>query len=81
MSPTPAGGAGYPTDSIEITVNGELRRVRAGLTVADLIASLGLTDRKVAVERNRDVVPRARHREECLQAGDRLEVVTLVGGG
>lgn len=78
MSPPPAG---EPTDSIEITVNGGLRRVRAGLTVADLIADLGLADRRVAVERNRDVVPRARHREERLQAGDRLEVVTLVGGG
>jgi thiamine biosynthesis protein ThiS len=81
MSPTPAGGAGDSTDSIEITVNGDLRRVRTGLTVADLILDLGLADRRVAVERNRDVVPRARHREERLQAGDRLEVVTLVGGG
>ncbi len=81
MSPSPAGGAGDPTDSIEITVNGDLRRVPAGLTVADLIADLGLAGRRVAVERNRDVVPRARHGEQRLEPGDRLEVVTLVGGG
>jgi thiamine biosynthesis protein ThiS len=68
-------------DSIEITVNGAPRRVAAGTTVADLIAELGLGDRKVAVERNRDVVPRAHHGETRLETGDRLELVTYVGGG
>jgi len=68
-------------DSIEITVNGAPRKVAAGTTVADLIAELGLGDRKVAVERNRDVVPRARHDEVRLETGDRLELVTYVGGG
>jgi thiamine biosynthesis protein ThiS len=68
-------------DSIEITVNGAPRKVAAGTTVADLIAELGLGDRKVAVERNRDVVPRARHGEVRLETGDRLELVTYVGGG
>jgi thiamine biosynthesis protein ThiS len=81
MSPPPPDLPGDPTDFIEITVNGDGRRVRAGLTIADLIADLGLAGRRVAVERNRDVVPRARHGEERLQPGDRLEVVTLVGGG
>jgi sulfur carrier protein len=68
-------------DAIEITVNGAPRRVAPGTTVADLITELGLGDRKVAVERNRDVVPRARHGEVRLETGDRLELVTYVGGG
>lgn len=70
-----------PSDSIEITVNGALRRVAAGLTVAELIAELGLAGRQVAVERNRDVVPRARHGQVQLVSGDHLELVTFVGGG
>jgi sulfur carrier protein len=69
------------TDSIEIMVNGTARRVRAGFTVAELIAELGLAGRRVAVERNRDVVPRARHGEVTLEPGDRLELVAFVGGG
>jgi thiamine biosynthesis protein ThiS len=73
--------AAEPMDSIEITVNGAPRRVPAGLSVADLITELGLAGRRVAVERNRDVVPRARHGEVRLQPGDRLELVTFVGGG
>jgi sulfur carrier protein len=66
---------------IEITVNGATRRVPPGATVADLIAELGLADRQVAVERNRDVVPRARHGAVRLESGDHVEVVTFVGGG
>ncbi|HTE52878.1 MAG TPA: sulfur carrier protein ThiS [Kofleriaceae bacterium] len=68
-------------DFLEITVNGTARRVAAGVTVADLISDLGLTGRRVAVERNRDVVPRSRHTEVRLETGDHLEVVTFVGGG
>jgi sulfur carrier protein len=55
--------------------------VNAGTSVAALIRELGLSDRPVAVERNREVVPRARHADTQLAAGDRLEVVTFVGGG
>jgi thiamine biosynthesis protein ThiS len=66
---------------IEITVNGEKRRVASGLTVAGLLAELGFADKRVAVERNRDVVPRADHAHTVLGDGDRLEVVTFVGGG
>ncbi len=69
------------TRSIEITVNGAVRLVPIGQTVADLIVDLGLVGRQVAVERNRDVVPRARHSEVVLEQGDHLELVTLVGGG
>jgi len=67
--------------TIEITVNGQARRVAEGTTVADLLAELGLQSQIVAVERNFQVVPRHRHGEHPLQAGDRLEIVTLVGGG
>ena len=66
---------------IDIVVNGEARQVAVGTTVLGLIDQLGLSGRRVAVERNREVVPRARHGEVELAAGDRLEVVTFVGGG
>jgi len=68
------------SDSIAITVNGEGRSVAAGTTVAALIDVLGLAGR-VAVERNREVVPRAHHATTVLGDGDRLEIVTFVGGG
>lgn len=66
---------------IEIAVNGERMSVEAGLNVARLIERLGLPPGRVAIERNRNVVPRARHAEEPVEPGDSFEVVTLVGGG
>lgn len=67
--------------SIDITVNGTKRQVAAGTTVADLVAELGLGGRPIAVERNREVVPRQAHADTPLAPGDRLELVTFVGGG
>jgi sulfur carrier protein len=67
--------------SIDVVINGETRSVAHGTTVAALIQELGLGDRRVAVERNREVVPRAAHGTTVLAAGDRLELVTFVGGG
>ncbi len=64
-----------------ITLNGERRDVPSPLTVADLIRHLGLKPEHVAVERNRDLVPRSRHAESRIDPDDVLEVVTLVGGG
>jgi thiamine biosynthesis protein ThiS len=64
-----------------ITVNGTPRQVPQGTTVADLLHELDLNPRFLAVERNLAVVPRAAQGECRLQAGDRLEIVTLVGGG
>ncbi len=64
-----------------ILVNGEPRRVLPGATVSDLIALLELRPEHVAVERNRELVPRAQHRQTELAEGDAVEVVTLVGGG
>jgi thiazole synthase len=64
-----------------LTVNGEARTLPDSLTVADLLQRLGYDRRRVAVEVNCDVVPAPRHVEHQLAAGDRVEVVTLVGGG
>ena len=64
-----------------ITLNGERRDVPEPLTVADLLRHLGVKPEHVAVERNRDLVPRATHAEATIEPGDELEVVTLVGGG
>ncbi len=64
-----------------IVLNGESRALRPGATVSSLIAELGLDSRQVAVERNREVVPRANHGETVLAEGDQVEVVTFVGGG
>ncbi|NVB82242.1 MAG: sulfur carrier protein ThiS [Kofleriaceae bacterium] len=69
------------SESIEVTINGETRTVLQGTTVATLIGDLGFGDRRVAVERNREVVPRAAHATTVLAAGDKLELVTFVGGG
>ncbi|HTN49633.1 MAG TPA: sulfur carrier protein ThiS [Burkholderiaceae bacterium] len=66
---------------MEIRVNGELRLVQEATTVADLLASLGHAGRRVAVERNGEIVPRSRHHEIRLARGDQLEIVAAVGGG
>lgn len=65
----------------EIIVNGASRRVPPATTVAALIADLGLADRRVAVEINREIVPRSAHPDYSLRAGDRLEIIHAVGGG
>lgn len=65
---------------ISIILNGEPRQVRAG-SIADLVASLGLDVKKVAVERNRDIVPRSTLGDVALAENDVLEIVHFVGGG
>lgn len=64
-----------------IVLNGEPRKMSEGQSVADLLRELGLDPRQVAVERNREVVPRAQHGQTVLADDDQLEVVTFVGGG
>jgi sulfur carrier protein len=66
---------------VQLIVNGEPKDVPPDLTVRGLIELLGLTDGPVAVERNREVVPRAEHVTTRLGEGDVLEIVHLVGGG
>jgi sulfur carrier protein len=72
---------GSAVTAISLTLNGEPRDLPAGSTVLDLLASLGRDPRTVAVERNGDILPRARFGETPLAAGDRLEVVHFVQGG
>ncbi len=67
--------------TVEITVNGEARELPAPATVADLLARIGLDTRKVAVERNMEIVPRSAYAETALAAGDALEIVHFIGGG
>jgi sulfur carrier protein len=68
-------------DGINVTVNGETVSVNAESSVAALLARLDLASQAVAVEVNLDLVPRAKHAVTRLAAGDRVEIVTLVGGG
>src|SRR5262245_19068510 len=64
-----------------ITLNGEQREILEASTVADLLRHLGVKPEQVAVELNRELVPRSRHAATTIASGDVLEVVTLVGGG
>jgi thiamine biosynthesis protein ThiS len=68
-------------ETIAISINGEPRRCATGLSVAGLIRELGLEPKKVAVERNLEIVPRSTHDEVMLSDGDALEIVHFVGGG
>jgi len=68
-------------DPIRITVNGEERSVPAATSVAALLELLALPGVRVAVERNQEIVSRARFTEEILADGDRVEIVQFVGGG
>jgi sulfur carrier protein len=67
--------------SIEVVINGKPMTVPAGTSVAGLIGELGLAGKPVAVEKNLEIVPRAQHATTLLAAGDKVEVVTFVGGG
>jgi sulfur carrier protein len=66
---------------MNLLVNGKPLEIPSDLTVRGLIEHLGLTDGPVAVERNREIVPRATHGEVRLSEGDVLEIVHFVGGG
>lgn len=66
---------------MQITVNGQSRDVDPDATIAILLDKLNLAGKPVAVEINRELVPRQRHAGHRLSEGDRLEIVTLVGGG
>lgn len=66
---------------MQIQVNGEAREVPDVFTVAELLVQLKLQPRYLAVERNLILIPREEHANCRLEEGDRLEIVTLVGGG
>jgi len=66
---------------MEISVNGAVHRLEASICVAELIEKLGMAGRKIAVEKNGEIVPRSAHARTPLADGDRLELVVAVGGG
>ena len=66
---------------IQVTLNGQPAALPPGLTVLALLEARGLAGKRLAVERNGEIVPRAHHAEVGLADGDRLEIVVAVGGG
>jgi sulfur carrier protein len=66
---------------IQVTVNGKAHRLDRPIDVSALLASLELAGKKVAVERNGEIVPRSAHASTLLGDGDELEIVVAVGGG
>lgn len=66
---------------LTLTLNGEPRALPAPITLAGLLALLGLDGRKIAVERNEEIVPRSCYGTTALAAGDQLEIVHFIGGG
>jgi sulfur carrier protein len=66
---------------IELLINGEARRFPAPLTLSQLIESLDLAGKRIAIEKNGEIVPRSQHASTSLTSGDRLEIVVAVGGG
>ena len=66
---------------MDILLNGEPRAVRAELSLALLLDELGLAGKRLAVEVNRDIVPRGEHATRVLRDGDRVEIIHAIGGG
>lgn len=67
--------------AMQIVLNGEARTAAPGLSVAGLLAEIGIDARKVAVERNLEIVPKSAFANTVLADGDRLEIVHFIGGG
>jgi sulfur carrier protein len=66
---------------LDLKINGETRQFPAPLTVTGLIDQLGYTGKRIAIERNGEIVPKSQHATTALAAGDQLEIVVAVGGG
>jgi thiamine biosynthesis protein ThiS len=66
---------------MRLTINGEPREIPGAADVAGLVAALSLDARKVAVERNLEIVPRSLYKATPLSDGDRIEIVHFIGGG
>lgn len=66
---------------IQVTVNGAAHRFDAPVNVVELLEKLDMAGRKIAVERNGEIVPKGLHRATLVENGDRLEIVVAVGGG
>lgn len=70
-----------PDQHLTLTINGEQRRFSTDMTVDQLLSSIGLDGRKVAIERNLEIVPKSEYGATILQSGDKLEIVHFIGGG
>ena len=66
---------------MEIVLNGQAHTIASGSRIDELIAALGYTGKRIAVEHNGRIVPRSRHAVTAIEAGDRIEIVVAVGGG
>jgi len=66
---------------LEVVINGESRQIQDNMTLAELVVFLEMNPKFIAIERNRELVPRVEHATCQLQDQDQLEIVTLVGGG
>jgi len=66
---------------LNLIINGEPRRLSGPLNVAGLLGALGLTEGKIAVERNLEIVPRSTYADVPVADGDRFEIVRFIGGG
>ncbi len=66
---------------ITVSLNGETRQFDSPIMVAQLLDQLGLTGKRLAVERNGEIVPKSQHAETAVENGDALEIVVAVGGG
>ena len=67
--------------AVTVTINGETRQLDASVSVAVLLSGMGLDPKKIAVERNQEIVPRSQYGETAVGDGDRLEIVQFIGGG
>jgi len=66
---------------IQLSVNGQSRQIDSSVNIARLLESMQLAGKRVAVERNGEIVPRSRYADTLVAEGDRIEVVVAVGGG
>ncbi len=66
---------------LNLTINGEARQFPQNLTVLALIETLGYAGKRIAIERNGEIVPKSQHASTALASGDKLEIVVAVGGG
>lgn len=66
---------------LDLTINGESRQFPAPLTVAGLVEALGYAGKRIAVEKNGEIVPKSRHADSAVASGDQFEIVVAVGGG
>ncbi len=66
---------------INFQLNGEIKQISPGKTLAELIAELGLTGKRLAIELNQEIVPRSEHANTQIQPNDQVEIVHAIGGG